>query len=345
MPKRYFTILHLRTGNIKTGQRYGKLSMRLSEMFNIDAWRVRVEALYYGNTFCWKHPFKDALAPLQEARQIALASGDVEYAMANANLICLLELDLLPIPQLIDKILEYQDSMKSYGQNFGLGFLHPSLYVIVKCSGRISHDFPALRQAAVGVFGEEYVNNAALFVQWAHFARMTVHFIFDEYDEAAHCSQFCSFILEHSIGSADTTMPCLIACLLAIQRLRQNQWNARLIWDVMKRIRQLRCWADCCPSNFLGKLSLAEAEWASLRGSKKKLAHRKYVTAISLFNESGFYQQTALANELAGKHFARIGEGELARRFLKKAIDKYFEWGGHAKAEKLASSMKSLCGS
>ena len=106
-------------------------------------------------------------------------------------------------------------------------------------------------------------------------------------------------------------------------------------------MKQMRLWADEAPSNFLGKLYLLEAEWASLFGRNDQ-AHRRYISAAALLKESGFYLQTALSLELAGKHFARIREDGLAVRFLRQALDKYREWGGHAKADHLETEVKHI---
>lgn len=108
-----------------------------------------------------------------------------------------------------------------------------------------------------------------------------------------------------------------------------------------KQIRQMDRWANECPPNFLGKLNLVRAEWASLWKENDR-AYRKYISAISLLKESGFFFQTALANELAGKHFFRIKNERMGVQFLQKAIAKYTEWGGVAKSHHLEAELRSL---
>ena len=331
-----------RSGYFEAGQRYGELSLRFRTKFSDTSWASQTEALYYGVTYSWTHPAKDGISPLRSVRTHARTRGDKETSTIAANILCVLEFDLIPIPQLVDKIIEYHHSMRAWGQGFNLGLLHPISYIVVKCSGKHADLFPAVSEAdaCISSFRRE-VNSASLLLQWSHLAVMWCYFIFGEFDEAVRAAQFCSFVLEHPHGLGDATMGCLCDYLLTIARLRLNRGNAGLIWRARKRIKQFRCWVDLCPVNFLGKLYLVEAEWASLWGNDKK-AHRKYVSSISLFKDHGSYQYTAVATELAGKHFLRIRNRTEGERFLRQAIGRYHEWGGHAKADHLATEAKRL---
>jgi hypothetical protein len=327
-------------GDVQNGQRFGELALGLTNRFNIDAWMGRVATFYYGTIFCWKQPFKEAIAPLKDARMVALACGDIEFAMLNANLLCLLELDLVPIPELLDSIREYQETMKTFGQTFSLQFLHPSLYTLLCCSGETNTEFAAVHETFHGSGDSHLVTDSdSIFGRWINYGRLVVSYLFGSFDEAARYAEGCASLMERPTGCADASMPCLIDCLLAVQRLRKNRSNLALLIRIRRRIRQLRRWTKEAPSNFLGKLNLVEAELASTCG-RSRLAHSKYVSAVSLCKESGFYMQTALANELAGKHFLRREDDRSARRYLKEAVRIYRVWGGHAKADHLVAEVK-----
>lgn len=84
-----------RVGDTANGQRFGNLALRLTEMYQVEAWMGRVATFYFSSVQTWTRPFRESLPPMRAARQIALLSGDIEFAMVNANLTCVLELDLV----------------------------------------------------------------------------------------------------------------------------------------------------------------------------------------------------------------------------------------------------------
>jgi hypothetical protein len=79
--------------------------------------------------------------------------------------------------------------------------------------------------------------------------------------------------------------------------------------------------------------SLLNAELESLRGATYS-ATKLYETAIVYSGRRGLTQDRALAHELLGEHYARLGNVELAQDaefHLGEAIKLYGEWGAHAK--------------
>jgi tetratricopeptide (TPR) repeat protein len=230
--------------------------------------------------------------------------------------------------------------MKTFGQTVNLQLLQPTLYILLSCSGVTEGDFTVLQDAAerVGSF-QEVLDSTSLVTMWIHYARMIVAFVFGDLDEAMRCLRFCSSLVNNPTGAGDSTMPCLIDGLMSIEIYRRHGWKVGLLCRIRKRIRQLRRFAVHSPLNYLGKLYLVQAEFASLQGRSQR-AYLKYISAISLYGESGVNLQLGLANELAGKHFLRLNETVMAIRFLKEAERVYRNWGGHAKADHLVAEVK-----
>lgn len=273
---------------------------------------------------------------MRAARQIALLSGDIEFAMVNANLTCVLELDLVPIPELLDTIRDYQETMKKHGQVVNLQMLLPSKTILLSCAGDMNGDVTVLEEAN-DLFKEE-VDASSLVALWLHYARMLVAFLFGNIDQSSRSAELCSSLICHPVGSADTVMPCMVDGLLALEKCRRQWWNMpALVLRARRRIRQLRRFAASSPSNFLGKLHLVQAELASVLGQRDR-AHMKYTSSIALFRDAGFNLQLGLANELAGKHFLRLKD-DRAKQFLNEADRVYRAWGGIAKADHLLAEV------
>ena len=161
---------------------------------------------------------------MRVARQVSLACGDVAFAMIKANLSCLLELDFVPIPELLGRIREYQEIMKKYGQASNLEVMAPSLFILLSCSGERNGGFTVIQDAAAktGPF-KEVAKSESLVGQWCHYSRMLVAFLFDRIDEASHHVQFCSDLVKFPTGSGDTAMACFIDALVTLQKCRRQR--------------------------------------------------------------------------------------------------------------------------
>lgn len=332
----------VRQGDIESGQRYGAVALRLSEKYRVDSWIGRVVTLCYSSVMTWHNPFRDSVIPMRAARQISLACGDIEFAMINANLSCLLELDLVPIPDLLNTIREYHVIMRKFGQTTYLSMLSPSLLILLSCSGEDLEDFTVMQDAKqkIGPF-QENVDDSTIVRQWCQYARMFVAYLFDDIDGAAKCARLCASLINSPMGSADVAMPCLVEGLITVERCRRQKWMLPYcIPRLRRRIRQLHHFATGSPSNFLGKLHLLKAEMASVLGQHNK-AFLYYTSAIVLLRDAGFYIQLGLANEAAAKHFIRRNEVDRAERYMVDAEKVYRSWGGHAKADHFAMQMKS----
>lgn len=317
-------------GDVAHGQRFGALALRLTEEFRVDSWTARVSTMYYSSVLPWRRPFHESLKPMRVAKQVSLASGDIEFAMINANLFCVLELDVTPIEILLKKISEYHTTMTRFGQAVNKLMLYPSLYILLSCEGGNHSDFTVIQDAKQlsGPFDERNPGTS-LVSQWCHYARMLVAYLFDDIQGAQHCAILCSSLVNHPVGSADIAMPCLIDGLLSVERCRRRRILLPLLLPrARRRLAQLRRFAIASPRNFLGKLHLLKAELASICGlSQRALLH--YESAIVLLRDAGFFLQSALANELAAKHFLRRKDIDRAEVHMEEAEQIYRRWGGH----------------
>lgn len=71
-----------------------------------------------------------------------------------------------------------------------------------------------------------------------------------------------------------------------------------------------------------------------------------YDFAIQASARSGFLQDHALANELAGHHFLwEENESFLSRTYIKRAYEIYNDWGASAKSAELKNRFSELFGS
>lgn len=98
--------------------------------------------------------------------------------------------------------------------------------------------------------------------------------------------------------------------------------------------RQLQEWSDICPEDFADRAALVGAEIARIEGRELD-AMRLYDRAIGAARASGFVQNEAIANELAGRFYATRGFEKIAYAYLRDARYAYLRWGADAKARQL----------
>ncbi|MBH5402594.1 AAA family ATPase [Bradyrhizobium sp. CNPSo 4010] len=104
--------------------------------------------------------------------------------------------------------------------------------------------------------------------------------------------------------------------------------------DLASHHRQLQQWADICPEDFADRATLISAEIARIEGRELD-AMRFYDRAIASARASGFVQNEAIANELAGRFYATRGFEKIAYAYLRDAHYGFLRWGADAKARQL----------
>ena len=100
-------------------------------------------------------------------------------------------------------------------------------------------------------------------------------------------------------------------------------------------------WANHAPMNFLHKFHLVEAEKHNVL-DKNMEAMEFYDLAITGAKENKYIHEEALANELAGKFYLKLGRQKIAKAYLNDAYYSYFHWGAKAKVKDLQERYPKL---
>lgn len=98
--------------------------------------------------------------------------------------------------------------------------------------------------------------------------------------------------------------------------------------------RRFKQWVRHAPMNYLHKWNLIEAErWRVIGNTEQAALH--YELAIKGAREHWFWNDEALANELAGRFYLDAGKDMIARMHMEEAHAKYSEGGAFAKVRHL----------
>ena len=105
--------------------------------------------------------------------------------------------------------------------------------------------------------------------------------------------------------------------------------------------KKMKRWAKHCPENFLHRWQLVAAEQARLDGDSKA-AMQLYDEAIGEARKQEYFQNEAMANELAGRFYADLGRDKVARTYLWDARQGYAAWGAVAKVRQMENTYARL---
>lgn len=341
-----YAMLLCGSGNdVEDGFRFGELAMSVFDKFDTKAWLGRLAAWVYGSVCMWKQPVMTIFEPIKKAHRIALETGDIDFAMLNANIYCWESFDISTLDKMENIISGFAIRTEAYGHDSVLMMIKPLWQTVHNFMGKAGGDPKVLTgQIMEQGYTIQYAreNNKTLLI-WSHFYRLLLAYMFGDIESAEVHACVCRVAESNPFGSSDRVLLVFYDGLVTLARgnlTRVQQKRAR------KCIKTFKTWSRQCPENFLGKLYFLEAEMAVASDDYDR-AHSKYTSAISLSREGGYILQHALVNERAGKFFLRRGKTELAHGYLKEALAVYDRWGGTTKSEhlrnevfKAASTMK-----
>ena len=148
------------------------------------------------------------------------------------------------------------------------------------------------------------------------------------------CHHYAEKLLQTSDGRHHKTIIMFYRGLNAFQMMKRSNASkhkitARNALDAMKSAATHSKW------NYRNKFLLLEAETLSF-GGKQEEARSAYAAAITASRSSRFVHEQALACELAGFHYKKLGNNEKACDFFNHAKKLYTEWGSTMKADSVS---------
>jgi len=147
------------------------------------------------------------------------------------------------------------------------------------------------------------------------------------------------------LGSQNWLVLLFYAALNAFRVYRKGKRGAtqlaNLRLNCADALNKMRPFAALSPSNYNGKVLLLESEMHSLEAEDEE-AQSSYTAAISAFSSAKYVHEQGLACELAGFHYIRINQPEIALDFFRQAKDCYAQWGSEMKVEFITKQMSLL---
>lgn len=311
-------------GNHQAGYDYGRLSLGLLDKFANQRQRAEVNFVYGYFANSWTHPAADTENYWRAGLESGLEMGDWFHSGCAC---CGLAQSQLMRGVPLDKLWHDTDTMlttlKRIDTHEHLGVLLGVRQAIQALRGNLDTDFDeAAFVASLSGYGSRH------FAHYYFVNKMHSLYLWGEYNSALKLSRLSAGYLKDSTGMLHSVehhfYDALILAKLYPSLSRLERFKA--LHKIRRTIKKLRHWARRCPQNFQSRYHLLAGETQRLR-HHPELALRAYQHAASDAEANGQLHLEALANELAARLHADLGQERLARFHFEEAIYCYRRWG------------------
>ncbi|MEA5627917.1 AAA family ATPase [Nostoc sp. UHCC 0251] len=331
---------------IETAYQFVQLALKLLE--KSSNLLIRCKTLFMANAsvrFRNVH-LKETIKPLQEAYQIGIETGDLEFAAYSILHHCdhcfFTDMPLSELEQKLESYIQVltqlkestnANALKVYQQTvLNLMTTSPAPEVLIGEAYDESQELPLLQQAN---------HHKGLF--YLYFNKLFLCYYFENFPQAVDNANQAENYPDG--GRSNAVFPIFyfydsLARLMLYPQVN-HQEQAIILQRVADSQQKMQLWAHHAPMNYLHKWYLVEAERHRVLG-EVVAAMDAYDRAITLARENEYLQEEALANELAAKFYLANNRMTIAKTYLQEAKYGYLRWGATTKVQDLEKRYPQL---
>ncbi|MDJ0659783.1 MAG: AAA family ATPase [Crocosphaera sp.] len=333
------------TENFDEGYEFGKLALSLLSKLQAKRLEAQTSFIVILSIRHWKEPIKELLNPLRLGYEKGLETGNIEYAMWNAQLYCnYLFATGKALNDVKNELKKYIQAAKKMQSKNSLYFLAMNYQLVLNLQNEC--EFPC---RLVGeAFDEDQMlplynkshYNLALFHIYTH--KTTICYLLGELEKALEYAQEGEKYIGEMLTAGSPKFlfySCLTHLGIYDQKSKTEQLN--IINKVTNHQIKMKLLATHNPDHYLGKFYLIEAELYRILGDDKN-ARESYDQAIIYFEKNNYIHEKAIAYELAAKFYVNKKHTHIAYYYLQDAHYYYKIWGATAKVNQLEERYPQL---
>ena len=267
--------------DIDSGYRFGQLSLRLLEKFNIKEFKSLV--LHYSAGFIrpWKEPIHNSniLEVLQAALNVGLDTGDIEHTSYNASAYCLFSLFLgLPLEEIYQKYEKYINLTIKIKQSYTINYMKNCSKIAISLLNGYQNNYCL-------VVGDSPEEEEQILDRWtqeraewllfsAYLAKTISYYFFKHYDRAVSSGMKADKNAYSSAAYLITVQHNFYYSLALLGNCNPSEINTykNALKQVSSNQKTMKMWASHCPENFQHKYDLVAAERARVLGRNGQAA-------------------------------------------------------------------------
>ncbi|AUI69682.2 AAA family ATPase [Beggiatoa leptomitoformis] len=331
-------------GEISTGHRFGKLALQVLDDFNANELKCRTYFMVYNFVWHWEAPLRETLAPLLEAYQVGVDTGELEFAGYSIFMYCNYSFFAgLPLEELFQETAKYVTAIDQIQQQTPLYYNQIVLQTISNFRGANPHQpwllvgdvYDETRMLPIHTQANDITALAFLYVH-----KMILCYWFEQYELAVSYAEKVN-----TMGIASMFHSTVFHFYGALSRLALLQIGkkptAQQLKGLEQDIKKIKKWAKHAPSNNAHRYAFIQAEQARLKGDELK-AMRYYKQAIELAKKHHYRQEEGLICERYAYFWQTKADNNIASTYIKEAFYLYQLWGATAKLDLLKSRYPEL---
>lgn len=328
----YAMLLCDRLSDIDTGNQFGHLALGVLEKLQVKTTRARTIQLVNSFVLHWQTHLRETLPALTVAYHTGIATGDLGFAGYSATRVCQYALYVgQPLPELLSTIESYLQILKPLKQEYALSILTIIRWVVL-----------ALSQPSVTTteLETQLRTSKIMAIDFGLFSflsyKMFLDYLLEQFPAALENAKAAEVLIATAHGAASTGIFYFHDSLVRLQLYPESTLAVptELLSKVIANQEKMKFWASQAPMNYQHKFDLVEAETARVLGHFEA-AVKNYEKAIAGARENEYFQEEALAYELAAKFYLKQGLSDFAQTYLTKAYQRYQHWGATAKLKHL----------
>ena len=318
-------------GKPDQGYRFGKASAELAAKTGI----LGAVGIFHGIIRHRKEHLRLALQPLMDTYVKAMETGDRASAMVALSFSDAVRFQ--SGGKVDDALAQIKRDIGIYRKMSYpalLGVMIPWAMLFARFSGepveelsggKSEDDFVAERKAGDDPWGVFYVRSIQCIAEY----------YFGNYLRAVEHAEEAMDLPGFDFGTPASGFLLFLSSLARLAPCRAGDGvGSSVLARVERNQRAFKVWADHAAVNYLHKWQLVQAERCRVAG-RNAAAIEYYEQAIKGARDNWFWNDEALANELAGRFYLDIGREMNARLHMEEAHAKYAEWGAFAKSRQL----------
>jgi predicted ATPase/signal transduction histidine kinase len=342
----YGVLLCCHYDEIVTGYKFGQLSVQMLDQFHLPELQTKVVHIFNAHVRYFQEPLVTTVKPLAENMLHGIDTGDLEFGFYSSQISTIYQLYRgEPLDIVNEKQAQYMSLMTKFKLQFHISWLLPWRQMILNLLGA-----SLLPDQLEG----EVFQASVLLPVWLADKQMSLvlctaccqtmlNYLFERYDEAIISGELANEFAGAATGMYFVPIHRFYYCLVLLAAYPQAtpEKQTEYLEKINLYDKELANLADHAPSNYQHKYELLQAERQQILGDKL-LAMELYDRAIQLAQTNQFIQDEALACELAGKFYLKLGRQKIAQLYMTQAYYAYARWGAKAKVEDLEKRYADL---
>ncbi len=333
-------------GEYKLAYEFGQVALKLTEKWGKLQLKCKACASLANALSYWFKHVKESNLINREGYQAALESGDLEYAgYLLHNSASNFFFQGKNLKQILEEIPKYIQFTKKTKNLLSTEILIGLQLIVANLSKLTSEKFIFEAEELSETEFLEICQKRQNFFSIAFYLirKFQVLYLYGQLDEALACAESVEKQLAFISGTLPVTeFNFYQSLLLAALYPEASEEEQKQYWEKLEANQaQVKIWAENCPENFLHKYLLVAAEMARISGNAEE-AIDLYDRAIESATEHEFFQNEALASELAAKFWLNKGKPKYAKVYLTEAHYGYQRWGASRKVEDLEEKYSQL---